>query len=119
MISLSCPRQDCDYVTGEFEAVVSAALLTAHSTVHSASSQPRSNVRPPPVDRPKLSRDIPKADWLIFKSRWKSFKTATNISNEKIVHQLLGCLDSDLITLVYNENNSPRGIGRVNSANTN
>ena len=26
---------------------------------------------------------------------------------DQIVHQLLGCLDSDLITLVYNENNSP------------
>ena len=76
MLSISCPRTDCDYATGDYEAVVAAALLSAHATEHNSAglSQQRSSVRPPPVDRPKLTRDIPKADWLIFQSRWKSFK---------------------------------------------
>ena len=107
MPSISCPRDGCTYETGEFEAVIAAALLTAHSTEHGSSGSSSSSARPPPVERPKLSAACPKADWEIFKSRWRSFKVATNIARDKLVHQLLGCLDSDVTTLVYNENNCP------------
>ena len=101
MTSIKCPRTGCTYETGKVEAVIAAALLTAHSTEHGSSGSSSSSARPPPVDRPKLSAACPKADWEIFKSRWRSFKVATNISGDKLVHQLLGCLDSDVTTLVY------------------
>ena len=37
MTSISCPRTGCTYETGKVEAVVAAALLTAHSTEHGPS----------------------------------------------------------------------------------
>ena len=89
MPNLKCPR--CDFRTGDYnEAVEAAAILTAHSTEHSSSGGSSSHARPPPVERPKLSQASPVADWKIFKSRWRSFKLATNIDESKKVHQLLG-----------------------------
>ena len=62
------------------------------------------------MERPKLSQASPVADWEIFKSRWRSFKLATNIDESKKVHQLLGCLDSDVVHLVYSESSSPEAL---------
>ena len=59
------------------------------------------------VDRPKIQSACHKAEWNIFKSRWRSFKSAAIIDPDKVVHQLLGCLDPDLVTLVYNETSAP------------
>ena len=59
------------------------------------------------VDRPKIQSACHKAEWNIFKSRWRSFKSAANIVPDKVVHQLLGCFDPDLVTLVYNETCAP------------
>ena len=56
------------------------------------------------------SQASPVADWEIFKSRWRSFKLATNIDESKKVHQLLGCLDSDVVHLVYSESSSPEAL---------
>ena len=47
------------------------------------------------------------ADWEFFKSRWASFKAASDIDADKVVHQLLGSLETDLQRLLYRENNQP------------
>ena len=104
---IQCPRIGCDYSTGEQEAVIAAALLNAHSTVHTGPGGGGGNTRAPPVERPKVTSACPLAEWEVFKSRWRSFKLATNIVGDKKVHQLLGCLDSDVANLVYNEHSSP------------
>ena len=110
MPTVKCPRSSCSYETEDVEAVLAAALLNAHVGEHAAPQTQGgggNSARPPPVDRPKIQSACHKADWNIFKSRWRSFKSAANISPEKVVHQLLGCLDPDLTTLVYNEASSP------------
>ena len=53
-------------------------------------------------------------DWELFKSVFKSFKIAIDIQPNKVVHQLLGCLDSDLLKLLYRENNKPEGLNEEN-----
>ena len=102
---IKCPR--CDFETEDAEAIIAAAILNAHSTEHNSSGGKGNHARPPPVERPKLSAASPVADWEIFKSRWRSFKVATNIDDAKKVHQLLGCLEPEVVQLVYSESNSP------------
>ena len=107
---IKCPR--CEFKTDPSEPVVAAALLNAHATEHSATgSSASATVKAPPVERPKLQSSCPKADWQVFRSRWESFKVATNLNAatnaSKLPHQLLGCLENDLAKLVYNENAAP------------
>ena len=103
-VNIRCPRGNCSYTTGDQDPVVAAALLTCHATSHQAGG---GGTRAPPVDRPRLQAACARADWEVFKSRWQSFKAATNVQDDKVVHQLLGSLDNDVITLVYNEQSSP------------
>ena len=115
-INIDCPIEGCQYSTGEQEAAIAAALLGIHATSHTSGSSGGSS-RPPPVERPKVSAACPKADWLIFKFRWKSFKSAASIDATKIVHQLIGYLDSDLTTLLYNECSAPETLDKMNLLN--
>ena len=117
MINIKCPR--CTYKTGENEPVVAAALLNVHATEHTAAvDQSNAMIKAPPVERPKLEAACPKADWLVFKSRWESFKIATNLidpkNKSKLPHQLLSCLEGDLAKLVYNETASPEKLDESN-----
>ena len=105
MTVIKCPREGCTFQTTDSSDIVAAALLNAHVSEHT--NQNVSGARPPPVERPKLTAACPRADWVIFLSRWRSFRLATNIHESKKVHQLLGCLDSDVIQLVYSEHSSP------------
>ena len=114
LTSYKCPVEGCDYETGQVEAIVAAPLLSLHANSHAPVHVSSSNSRPPPVDRPKITSNCEKADWLIFKAKWKSFKSAANITGEKKVHQLIGCLDHDLATLLYNENGAPEKLDELN-----
>ena len=108
MPNIDCPWMGCTFSTGEVEAIVAVALLNAHVTEHvNPTTTGQSQARPPPVDRPRLQAASPKAEWEIFSSKWRSFKAATNLSADKVVHQLLGCLEGDLANLVYNKHATP------------
>ena len=98
----------CEYETVPVEPGVAAALMNAHTTSHQNQQQGGSNIKAPPVERSKLQSLCPKADWVVFMSRWKSFKAATNLPAPRIVHHLLGCLDEEVSKLVYNETASPK-----------
>ena len=108
-VSIKCPREGCIYKTEAAEPVIAAALLTAHATGNSAPVTSGAQVKAPPVERPKLKSSCPKADWQVFKSRWESFKIATNLNENitKLPHQLLSCLEDDLTKLLYNECAAP------------
>ena len=112
-VSIKCPRQGCTFQTEKSEPVVAAALLNAHATEHSAVVTHSAPVKAPPVERPKLQSSCPKSDWQVFKSRWESFKIATNLSENKtkLPHQLLSCLENDLAKLLYNECAAPEKLG--------
>ena len=106
MVVISCPRVGYNFSKNDTEPVVAAAILTAHATEHSAPVNDNgAPVKASPVDRPKLQASCPKADWLVFISRWALFMVATNLSKSeaKLPHQLLGCLEGDLSKLLYNE----------------
>ena len=72
MVIITCPRMGCAFSTNDTEPVVAAAILNAHATEHSAPVNNNNNepVKAPPVERPELQASCPKADWLVFQSRW-------------------------------------------------
>ena len=116
MVIITCPRLGCAFSTNDTEPVVAAAILNAHATEHSTTVNNNSEtVKAPPVERPKLQASCPKADWLVFQSRWASFKVATNLTDNKtkIPHQLLGCLENDLAKLLYNECAAPEKLSEA------
>ena len=98
----SCPREDCDYVTEATEPVLAAALLNIHATPHTqvTGNMGHSSVKPPPMERPRLVASSAKADWEAFSAKWRSFKAATSLTGDRVVHQLLGCLDDDFASLI-------------------
>ena len=49
-------------------------------------------------------------DWEFFKSVFNSFKVIADVQPEKVVHQLLGCLDNDLLKLLYRESDKPENL---------
>ena len=109
MPTIKCPIADCAYDTGDVETNLAVALLNIHAAAHPVTSTGTntSSVRPPPLERPKLTAGCPRAEFEIFCAKWRSFKTAAGLSTDKVVHHLLGCLDNDLGGLVYNEHASP------------
>ena len=119
MANLACQFPDCDAsisLTDHSEAIA-IALYTAHTATHTMAAMaigpapataPRSKA--PPLDRPKLEPGTSLADWNFFSSRWTSFKTASDVPPDKVVHQLLGSLDTDLQRLLYRENNKPENL---------
>ena len=114
-VNVKCPVLGCDYETGSYDAAIAAALLTCHSKTHTSAPGNSSNhSKPPPVERPKVVANCARADWMIFKSKWNSFKQAASVHSSKVVYQLIGCLDQDLATLLYNENESPETLNEDN-----
>ena len=97
---IKCPRTGCTFSTSDADAVVAAAILNGHTAEHtSTNATGAGGAKPPPVERPKLQLQVQRLiGWcLVFKSRWNTFKAAVNVSESKAVHQLLGCLESDLL----------------------
>ena len=114
MVVIECPRNDCEYVTGDVADCIAAALLGAHATIHTGNGGGNNNnARPPPMERPKLTANCPKAEWEVFVAKWRSFKAATNVTGNKVVHQLLGCLETDISSLVYSEHASPEALDEM------
>ena len=113
-VNVRCPVPECDYETGLYDTAIAAALLTCHSKTHTAAPVNHNNSKPPPVERPKVVANCARADWMIFKSKWNSFKQAASVHSSKVVYQLIGCLDQDLATLLYNENESPETLSEDN-----
>jgi hypothetical protein len=94
---VKCPIPDCEYKTADVEAVVVAALLTTHATVHIAAAP--SGVVAAKVDRvkrPTVSLAGSSEDWSYFISRWKDYVAATKVTGKDRVIQLLECCDDTL-----------------------
>ena len=91
--NVQCRVPDCPYTTGDQNPVVAAALLTAHTTVHNASSSAR---RPPKVDRPQLADNITEVEWNMFLQDWETFVRANAIIEADKPIQLFSCCDGEL-----------------------
>ena len=93
MESIDCPVDGCDYATPRnIDAIVVAALLNAHATIHSRDSVAKVEK----VRRPTISAAGSSEEWAYFKTRWNDYKTATKVTGPECVIQLLECCDESL-----------------------
>ena len=100
MPDVPCPIEGCTYTTGEFDNVVVAALLTAHTAgVHSGGGQPV-HQHSPKVDRPVLADGITEEGWNAFQQSWNIFVRAYNVPDDDKPMQLFSCCDAQLKTKV-------------------
>ena len=94
MPSVRCPIPDCDYVTDDLDAAIVAALITAHSAVHTQNSHVAAKVEK--VKRPTVSTAGTSEEWQYFLSRWTDYVEATKLVGKDKVIQLLECCDEPL-----------------------
>ncbi|XP_064090315.1 interferon-induced very large GTPase 1-like isoform X2 [Macrobrachium nipponense] len=93
MPTVKCPVPGCDYVTDDLDAVIVAALLTTHRTVHI----PRTTSVVTEVRRPTLPATGTSEDWSDFKSKWSKYVDAAKITGQEKVQHLLECCDEPLL----------------------
>ena len=111
------PRLDCTFASCGAQVAhdnedTCVALYNAHIATHVATGADvvGSKSKAPPLVRPRIEVSTSLADWEFFKSRFKSFKVAADVQPEKAVHELMGCLDNDLLKLLYRESEKPEGL---------
>ena len=91
---INCPIAECTYATPDVEAVLAAALITTHATIHKAVTPNVAKVEK--VKRPTISSAGTSEDWSYFMSRWDDYVEATKVSGKDKVVQLLECCDEQL-----------------------
>lgn len=94
MPAVACPIPDCDYVTEDLDAVIVAALLTAHGTTHTQG--PTAAAKIDRVRRPVISAAGTSEEWEYFLSRWSDYVAATKVKGHDKALQLLECCDEPL-----------------------
>ena len=92
MPTVKCPVPTCDYQTDEKDAVIVAALITAHSVTHANATSKKVDK----LKRPTISTSGTSEDWEYFKTRWDDYVRGTNISGGQVVIELLECCDEPL-----------------------
>ena len=87
MPAVACPIPNCEYMTEDLDAVIVAALLTAHSTTHTQG--PATAAKVDRVKRPTISAAGTSEDWEYFLSRWADYVSATKVTGRDKTLQLL------------------------------
>ena len=86
MPTVKCPIDGCLYETPDVDAVLAAALITTHSTVHARATTSVATAKVEKVKRPTISSAGTSEDWLYFTSRWDDYVEATKVSGaDKVV----------------------------------
>ena len=80
-------------------------------TIGAGGATPKSRA---PVEGPNIEVGTPLVDWEFLHSVLKSLKISMDVKPDKVVHQLLGYLDSDLLKPLYGENDDPEGLTEEN-----
>ena len=94
MPAVKCPFPDCAYTTADLDPAIVAALITAHSAVHTLA--PAKTARVEKVKRPTVTAAGSSEDWAYFLSRWNDYVAATKLDGRDKVIQLLECCDEPL-----------------------
>ena len=89
---VACPIPRCEYTTPDLETAIVAALITAHSTFHTAG--PAAKVEK--VKRLTVAAAGSSEEWAYFLSRWNDYVAATKVTVRDKVIQLLECCDEPL-----------------------
>lgn len=96
MPAIDCPIDGCTYVTPDVEAIIAAALLTTHATIHNKRTTDAVAAKVEKVKRPEISSAGSSEDWSYFTSRWQDYVEATKVTGKDLVIQLLECCDEQL-----------------------
>lgn len=95
MPAVKCPVADCEYKTDDVDPAIVVQLLQ----IHSAATHTQPQVTPAKVEkvkRPTLSSGGSSEEWTYFMTRWKDYVTATKVTGQEQVVQLLECCDDGL-----------------------
>ena len=90
---VQCPITGCEYATDDLDAVIVAALITAHSAEHARAAPAASTDK---IKRPTISAGGTSSDWAYFETRWYEYVKATRLSGADTSVQLLECCDEAL-----------------------
>ena len=97
MPSVNCPVPGCNYATPDTEAVIVAALITAHATTHNnPAPAAQGTAKVEKVKRPTIIPSCTSEDWTYFLTRWNEYKQATRVAGREIIVQLLECCEEQL-----------------------
>ena len=92
-INVKCPVPRCSYETGLVSEAVAVALLTAHTTTHTAGNPVHHG---PKLERPQIDMGISAEEWKLFQRRWKLYSKSSNIVPEEAATQLFQCTSQQL-----------------------
>ena len=96
---IGCHLDGCEYSTPDVDAVIAAAIISAHVISHdqttgNANASPAAKVEK--VRRPTISSVGTSEEWTYFISRWNDYAEATKMTGKDKVIQLLGWCDDQL-----------------------
>ena len=111
---MDCAFMSCGAQVAHDNEDICIALYNAHIATLMAIGGAALRSRELMVMRPKIKAGISLINWEVFKLTFNSFKATTDVQPNKIVHQLLSCLDRDLLKLLYWENNKPERLTEEN-----
>ena len=119
MQSMDCAFASCGAQVTHNDKDLCITLYNAHIATHKAigAGEEALRSRELTVMRPKIKPGISWMEWEAFKLSFNLFKTTTDVQLDKIVHQLLSCLDRDLLKLLYWENNKPEKLTEEENTN--
>jgi hypothetical protein len=95
MPAVSCPVADCEYTTADVDPAIVVQLLQIHSAA-AHTQQPIAPAKVEKVKRPTLSSGGSSEEWTYFTTRWKDYVSATKVTGQEKVVQLLECCDEGL-----------------------
>lgn len=93
MPAISCPVSGCEYVTDDVDPAIVVQLLQMHSMAEHCSPQAAKVEK---VKRPTLSAGGSGEDWSYFITRWQEYKSATKVTGQEKIIQLLECCEDSL-----------------------
>ena len=89
-----CPYYDtCGFETEDVAPEVAATFFSIHKDQE---HNPQTRRKPPPMDRPKISRGSSEETWNSFTKRWALYKSGNDLTAASTVQNLFDCCDKDL-----------------------
>ncbi len=102
MPRFKCPYPECTTYTEDVTEALAATMLTIHASgAHPPIGATATPPAPPQhkedkVKRPTITLAGTTYDWTYFTTRWEEYKSATGITGNRLVLQLLECCDDEL-----------------------
>ena len=105
MVILDCPRDGCEYKTGDLSEPTAVILITGHIAGHTATDAAAAAAQATggnsvpskqKVKRPSIDAGCTNEEWGYFEMRWTGYKSATNLVGTDIAVQLMECCEEDL-----------------------